>query len=185
MLKIITRKDAKKLGLKRYFTGKPCKYGHISERQIIGNCIACHNARKYDVKRHSAAVAKWRKAHPEKSKPIKARSDRRYREKYRDKMLAYARAWAKANPGKALAHCRAKQAAKARRTPAWADLRSIESVYVRAAEVSKLAGIKMHVDHVIPLNGEIVSGLHVHDNLRIIPAAQNVRKSNKFDGAYA
>ncbi len=40
-LKIISRKEAKEQGLKRYFTGKPCKHGHISERYIGGSCVEC------------------------------------------------------------------------------------------------------------------------------------------------
>jgi hypothetical protein len=100
-------------------------------------------------------------------------------------MLAYGRAWGKANPGKALAHCRLRQLAKLRRTPAWADLKRIRELYVLAARLSKEMCIKMHVDHVFPLKGKHVSGLHVPENLRIISAVKNIRKSNKFNGAYA
>jgi len=47
MKTIITRKEAKAKGLKRYFTGKPCKRGHISERLVCNKgCIECELERK-------------------------------------------------------------------------------------------------------------------------------------------
>jgi hypothetical protein len=38
---LITRKEAQAAGLKKYFTGKPCKEGHVSERYVNGGCIGC------------------------------------------------------------------------------------------------------------------------------------------------
>jgi hypothetical protein len=57
-MEIISRKDAKTLGLKRFFTGVPCNHGHISERLVNGKgmCILCENIHK----------TKWRKNNPEK-----------------------------------------------------------------------------------------------------------------------
>lgn len=67
-------------------------------------------------------------------------------------------------------------------TPAWADRRAIAAVYAQAAHLSRTTGIPHHVDHEIPLQGEFVTGLHVHTNLRPLPAIDNLRKSNRFDG---
>jgi len=46
--------------------------------------------------------------------------------------------------------------------------------------MSKITGIQYHVDHIIPLQGENVCGLHIAANLRVIPARDNLAKSNKL-----
>ena len=76
-----------------------------------------------------------------------------------------------------------RRAAKLQRTPKWltpADFRYMESLYVSCAIISKLTGIEHHVDHTVPLQGKLVSGLHCPSNLQIITAAENLSKSNHF-----
>lgn len=59
-------------------------------------------------------------------------------------------------------------------TPIWADLEKIKAVYKEARHLG------LTVDHIIPLRGEIVSGLHVHNNLQLMPASANSSKGNSF-----
>jgi len=70
-----------------------------------------------------------------------------------------------------------------KRTPAWANLDAIKLVYLVAEQRTRLSGIEHHVDHFYPLNGESVSGLHVPLNLRVIPAAENLRKGAQLPTA--
>ena len=60
------------------------------------------------------------------------------------------------------------------RIPAWADLEKINLIY-------SLCPNGYHVDHIIPLQGETVCGLHVENNLQYLTAAENLAKSNKFE----
>jgi hypothetical protein len=55
-MNIITRKQAIEQGLKRYFTGKPCKSGHVAERYVDGGCMVCNHIR----------AAQWKQNNPEK-----------------------------------------------------------------------------------------------------------------------
>lgn len=78
-----------------------------------------------------------------------------------------------------------RRAAKLQRTPAWLtekDHKVIEAKYAMSLWLSEVVGQQYHVDHIIPLQGKNVSGLHIPDNLRIIPAKENMSKNNKWSG---
>jgi len=77
-----------------------------------------------------------------------------------------------------------RRAAKLQRTPSWLtdeDHWMFEEIYSLTKLREELTGIKWHVDHIIPLQGEIVCGLHVPTNLQVITATENLSKSNKFN----
>ena len=63
---------------------------------------------------------------------------------------------------------------KLQATPHWANQEVIKQIYKEATEKG------MHVDHIVPLNNPLVCGLHCEFNLQILPATENLRKSNKF-----
>lgn len=70
-------------------------------------------------------------------------------------------------------HCSKYRAAKLSRTPVWADLESINNIY-------ELCPAGFEVDHEIPLQGKLVSGLHVPENLQYLDSNLNKVKNNKF-----
>ena len=93
------------------------------------------------------------------------------------------RDWQKLNSDKVNATQAKRRANKLRATPKWLtvdDLNKITEFYVLAKQLEQETGIKYHVDHIVPLQGTTVSGLHVPWNLQVIPAAENLTKSNKF-----
>ena len=63
----------------------------------------------------------------------------------------------------------------------WADSRAVRAIYAKARRITRETGVPHHVDHVIPLQGEYVSGLHVETNLRIVEGAENLRKGNRYE----
>ena len=190
---IISRKEAKAQGLKRYFTGKPCKHGHVEERLVSNsNCAQCLRE-KANARDRAAQHAAWVEKNRERAREI----DRAYRLRHPETIKARARktwakhghkyvypetraAWCAANRHKRRANDARRNAAKLQRTPAWADHESINLWYLGARILGELLGEPYHVDHVVPLQGETVSGLHTFENLQLLPARENLRKSNSF-----
>ena len=87
--------------------------------------------------------------------------------------------WAKANRAKRAEIWAAYYTAKLQAMPVWVDREQIKKIYAQARAVSLATGIKHHVDHIIPLQGVNVSGLHVPWNLQILTATQNAIKKNR------
>ena len=73
-----------------------------------------------------------------------------------------------------------RKAQKLHATPTWADETAIDAFYAEADRLTCEMGVKHQVDHILPLQGETVCGLHVPANLRVIPAIENLRKSNRI-----
>lgn len=145
-----------------YFTGKPCKRGHVSNRFVSnGECVDCRreDQRKWvsnNREKDRAVFQKWKEAQPK----------------------GYWRKWSDKN--------RAKQnAAESRRRAvkhasfaklSSAQINTVEHIYSEAAELG------LHVDHIVPLVNPRVCGLHVPWNLQLLTPGDNLSKGNKFDG---
>lgn len=87
--------------------------------------------------------------------------------------------WAAANKPALCAKASARRAAKMRATPPWANLARIEAIYAECARISRETGIVHHVDHIYPLKGKTMCGLHVENNLQILTGAENQSKGNR------
>jgi len=79
------------------------------------------------------------------------------------------------------AHVSKRNAKKHQATPRWAELDQIEELYAEAARLSQETGESYHVDHIVPLQSDVVCGLHCLDNLQILTAEDNLSKNNKFE----
>lgn len=81
--------------------------------------------------------------------------------------------------------CARRRAANITQTPKWADLKKISEIYKTSERISRETGTPHHVDHIYPLRGKFVSGLHVESNLQILTATENVRKGNRVHASTA
>ena len=138
-----------------------------------------------------------------KNKEKKDITIRKWREKNKDKVLSYARnsykkhsekrkkyiaewqtlnldrvkkskdKWRKNNRNKIRFNSAMRRAKLKKATPSWANLDKIKEIYLNCPK-------GYHVDHIIPLNGVNVSGLHIENNLQYLLAADNLKKSNKI-----
>jgi hypothetical protein len=88
-------------------------------------------------------------------------------------------AYKQANRGRYTAHQRKRDAVRLKAMPAWADPKAIAAVYREAARLTRETGVQHDVDHICPLQGKTVCGLHVDYNLQILTHVENMRKHNK------
>ena len=183
-----TRSEAMALGLKLYFTGKPCKHGHLAERRCpSGSCVECDSGHQKSAVGRSGAIARakqWRVQHPKQhGQHFKKWADKNresirfqqqdYRKHNREILKIRNKKNYAANPSAYTLAARNRELAKLQRTPSWANSEAIAFFYKH-----RPAGF--HVDHIIPLQGKTVSGLHVETNLQWLPAFENGSKHNRF-----
>ena len=110
-------------------------------------------------------VKMWQAENKDKVRAYKKKCKNQNREKYRAMNAAGAVR---------------RQATKLQATPKWVNWFFIEEIYDLAARRTKLrsGGHRWHVDHIVPLRSKLVCGLHVHNNLQVIPGKANQEKSN-------
>jgi len=148
---------------------KLCKKGlHLYNTK---QCMQCEKAWRLANREYIYETnRRWRAANKELIKATKKV----------DKTIA--KAWKKANRAKLTALQIKRQAAKLKRTPKWLTelyYSQIELFYDAANKLTKEFGIQMDVDHIVPLQGKNVSGLHVPWNLQVVSHKDNMSKGNR------
>ena len=146
---------------------------------------------KHREKRISES-AEYRKTHREEfnrkardySKKKKEEDEKGFLESKRISVTQWRRSskgleWHRKNKGRKNEQTRARQARLKQALPPWADRNKIRSLYDEAQDISLKTGIRHEVDHIIPLRGRNVSGLHIFENLQIIPMIANRKKGNR------
>lgn len=185
-----TRKAAQESGNKYYFTGLPCKHGHIAPRKTKGACVEClkvewqkgaENRVEYFAeynKREEVKEAKsaWYEANKEQvistAKTRPSHVKKIYQATWKERNVVWVRADTKARRRK---HREA--------TPKWLSRKQkseIRQLYQIAITMTQTTGEQYVVDHIVPLRSHEVCGLHVPWNLRVITREENLKKSNKL-----
>lgn len=185
-----TRAEAKATGSKHYFTGQPCKHGHIAPRKTKGACTAClelewkaANERRADYfyeynRREEVKDSKNAWYLRNRSKVIETAATRPAQ-----KLREYRNNWKKNNLVKIRADTKARRRKHRQATPLWLSRKhktEIRQLYQMAITMTKTTGEQYVVDHIVPLRSETVCGLHVPWNLRVITQSENLVKSNKL-----
>jgi 5-methylcytosine-specific restriction endonuclease McrA len=182
--KIVLRTQAILDGLVHYFTGKPCHKGHVAKRYVkTGHCVDCTTDRNRSEKK-----VEYRKQYKQrnyskillKNKMLYSANPDKYRKYNREYQKKHVETLRPKNAFRAMQRI----AAKLQRTPLWLTEDHkwmVSEIYDLAAKRTKATGTKWEVDHVVPLRGSCVSGLHVPWNLQVILMAQNRSKGNTFN----
>ena len=185
-----SRPEAKAIGAKYYYTGEPCKHGHIAPRKTKGSCIECL---KVEWEKANVTRAEYFRAYNESEAGKQAK--RRYYEANKEQVIARANArpleertrhrekYKKQNPDLYKAFNSVRKRRHKNATPPWItqeQKEAIKGLYLHAMRLTKITGERYVVDHIIPLINPTVCGLHVPWNLRVITQKENLLKSNKL-----
>ena len=167
-------------GEKHYTADKPCKRGHVGLRiTSTGSCIECIRLKERE-RYHANPEATKNRVKAKYAKNAEKIRERRKACYYANLDIERAAAaprskeWRRNNPKHHNALTAAHKKIVKVRTPPWADMGKIVKFY-------KGCPNGYHVDHVIPLRGSIVSGLHIVENLQYLPARENISKSNRYE----
>jgi hypothetical protein len=151
-----------------YISGRPCSRGHTGPRYVANQtCLEC---------------SKDQQRRAEEARRARRDSDAVFAKHRREQRAVSHSGYRKRNRGKKAAEWAAWYADRLRRTPPWADLKAIRKIYEESHRVTKETGLEHHVDHIIPMRGKLVSGLHIAENLRVLPGPENLAKGSKFMG---
>ena len=185
-----TRQEAKATGAKYYFTGEPCKHGHVAPRKTKGACVECI---KIEWRQAAEKRADYFREY-NKREDVKDRKNEWY-EANREQVIqaaatrplevkrVYQKAWKERNTVWVRADTKARRRKHRLATPKWLTREQkgqIRELYKIAITMTKTTGEQYVVDHIVPLRSEFVCGLHVPWNLRVIPRQENLLKSNKL-----
>ena len=185
-----TRTEAKATGAKYYFTGEPCKHGHIAPRKTKGACTEC-------LKAEWQAAAETRAEYfreYNRNEVVKDRKHAWYQENREQviksaatrpavQLREYRNAWKENNKVQVRADTKARRRKHRDATPKWLSRKQrseIRQIYQIAITMTQTTGEQYVVDHIVPLRSEAVCGLHVPWNLRVITQDENLKKSNKL-----
>lgn len=155
------------------------------------------NYRRWYLVHRERAIARsrsWQRANPERAQQSNERwkashleevrlHHHQWRRRHPERVVAKAHAWQQANPEKVRAINAKRRASKRRAIPPWItddDLFIIEFLYLKAQTLTLITGVEHHVDHMVPLQGRTVCGLHVPWNLQVITSNENLTKSNHW-----
>jgi hypothetical protein len=185
-----TRAEAKATGAAHYFTGEPCKHGHIAPRKTKGACVECL---KLEWQQAAATRAGYFREYNQRE-DVKERKHAWYEEN-REQIIQtaasrpqhvkreYQQAWKERNVVWVRADTKARRRKHREATPSWLSRKQrseIRQLYQIAITNSRITGEQYVVDHICPLRSDVVCGLHVPWNLRIITQAENLQKSNSL-----
>lgn len=171
-----------------------CSYERKKKWEEANKDRVVEKRKQYSIDKkeeNSARAKRWRRENPEKAfelaKKYRANNAEKIAKQKRldylanpAKKHALVAAWNKRNRDKCAATTAKHRSAKLNASVSWGNSFFIEEVYALAKVRAKVCGGVWEVDHIVPLQSDIVCGLHWEGNLQVIPRMKNKSKSNRY-----
>lgn len=170
-------KDGKGYVCKSCSSYKRKQYYEANKDKEMALCASWRANNKEYVRE---ASSKYRKRYPEKVKAGLASWYAKNKDTHKDKCKDYATI----NKSTVNSIHAKRRASKLNASPKWlsdAHKEQIADLYWLAKDLEAISGEHYHVDHIVPLQGKTVCGLHVPWNLQVLPASDNIKKKNNYD----
>jgi 5-methylcytosine-specific restriction endonuclease McrA len=177
---------AKALQFRFYFTGKKCKAGHIDLRytsskecrtcRLSKNLLLRDKQKDWAIKNKNRISVVGKQRYYQNHEKELARSRAKWAQNP-DAVRARNLDWIRRQPGYWTFAAAKRRAALRQAIPPWADLQAIKEFYAACPP-------GYHVDHIHPLQGKTVCGLHVLENLQYLTAEENLKKFNRLEPRY-
>ena len=151
------------------------KYREEHKERVAASRLAYKNSDKGKEKRKE-----W----DTNNADVVATSKRKWYEQHKEEVCRQAIVFAKANPAWKASHCAKRRASKLKALPPWTtedDLFLIQEAHDLARLRKEQFGFPWHVDHIVPLQGKKVCGLHIWWNMQVIPGSLNSVKGNRYE----
>ena len=186
------------LGLKRKMKTKVCRVCgeektldllvKRSDRhnQYRNLCVPCHNlsTKKY-YHENKEARKDYNKSWRDNNKALVKEKSKSYYATNKEKISCYIRVWRESNQDRMRMYGASRRALQKQALPTWlteSQMSEIDAIYAHAKDCEVVSGQIYHVDHIVPLKGENVCGLHVPWNLQVLPSDVNLSKHNNYNG---
>jgi hypothetical protein len=165
-------------------TSKPESDFGKAGKYLRSRCKVCRNQagakyRAENPEKESSRKRAWDKANPDKVRVWNNAKNRTWYAANSQAIRERKRAWKAENPHVGRAAKARRRALEKQATPTWADADKVKEFYFAADFLGMVTGDWYHVDHIVPLQSKIVCGLHTEQNLQVLPASANLRKSNR------
>ena len=179
----IDNREKRLAAMKVRYDADPASHNKQTQEYYNNNHAKCRDQQREYRKHNPDKISERNKNTYNKNAAAIIEKNKKWAQENKDKTREYKEDYRKRNPAKSRALLAKRRANKLSATPEWLTKEhhdQILSKYEERTRLTQETGIEHHVDHIVPLRGKNICGLHVPWNLQVLTATENMKKSNSY-----